>query len=125
MPSRPSTFRPHGQRSKAERDKEADVRRGSARERGYSRAWDKAAKGHLRHHPLCVYCALQDVVAAAELVDHLYPHRVYPDIFWRTEWWCSSCTTCHSGFKQGLERQGKAALDRLAHRLGLPVMAGG
>jgi len=64
-------------------------------------------------------------VAAAALVDHLYPHRQYAGVFWVQAWWVSSCGPCHSGFKQAIERQGRQALDRLAARLGRPPMEGG
>jgi hypothetical protein len=60
-------------------------------------------------------------VTAATLVDHVYPHRGDRQLFWDRTWWASSCTPCHSGFKQRVEAAGQAALDALARRLGLPV----
>ncbi len=129
MPVRPPRFRPAGQRTKREVRQADDKRRGSARARGYSPAWDKASKGHKRNHPFCRYCA-EGVfgpveVRATETTDHLYPHRVYADVFWRTEWWIESCNACHDGPKQALERKGKRALDGLARRLGLPTLGEG
>lgn len=123
MPSRPSTFRPRGMRTKQERDRDDDQRRGSAASRGYDGKWAKASTTHRQRNPLCAYCSLRGWVTAATCTDHLYPHRwpIYAGVFWRTEWWVSSCDTCHSGFKQGVERQGSAALDALAVRLGRPV----
>ncbi|MES2494624.1 MAG: hypothetical protein V4618_00790 [Pseudomonadota bacterium] len=113
-------FRPHAAGTK----REVDLRRGSASERGYDGRWAKASASYRREHPLCAYCALLDKVAAASLVDHLYPHRVYDGVFWERDWWVSSCGPCHSGMKQAVERQGRSALDRLAARLGRPIMGG-
>lgn len=118
-------FRPSHARERAELNQDYDRHRGSARQRGYTAAWDKAAAAHLRSHPLCIYCALVDRVTPATCVDHLYPQRQFPDVFWRSEWWGSSCAECHSGFKQRVERRGRAALDALARRLDRPVMGEG
>lgn len=128
MPTRPPTFRPNGVRTKTERDREHDQRRGSAASRGYTWRWAKAAKTFLAREPLCRYCALQgNPVTAATCVDHLYPQQQFPALFWRTDLWVPSCQTCHNGFKHAIERQGLAALDALARRLGLPPLtdAGG
>lgn len=123
MPDMPPRFRPGGWRPPAEVKREQDQRRGTSRQRGYSAAWDKAAAGHRRNDPLCRYCELQKrPLAPATCVDHLYPHRTYADVFWRREWWVSSCDLCHAGFKQAVERQGKPALDALANSLGLPTL---
>jgi 5-methylcytosine-specific restriction protein A len=127
VPTLPATFRPHGQPTRQETNRQADQRRGSARERGYSPAWDKASRGHLARDPLCRYCAIgafgRACVAEATVVDHLYPQRQFPGVFWRTEFWVSACVACHSGPKQAVERQGKPALDALARRLGLDPLA--
>lgn len=124
MATRPAKFRPAHRPPPAQARREADLRRGSARERGYTAEWDRASAAHLAEHPLCEYCALgvfglADTVSA-DLTDHLYPHRGDRDLFWRDEWWVSCCTTCHSGPKQALERLGLAALHALARRLGRP-----
>lgn len=124
----PPTFRAHGGRDRREVNREADQRRGSARSRGYGAAWDKASKGHLSRNPLCVYCAngawgAAPRDSAANLTDHFYPHRGDQTLFWTKALWVSSCTDCHSGPKQVLERQGQVALDALARRLGLPTLA--
>ncbi len=129
MPVRPPRFVPAGQRSKREVQQDSDRRRGSARQRGYSAAWDKASKGFLRSHPFCRYCdegVFGEVqVSASAVTDHLYPQRTYDGVFWRTEWWVAACQPCHDGPKQALERKGKRALDGLARRLGLPVLGEG
>lgn len=124
MPSMPPTFRPAGNLTKSESRRVHDARRGSARERGYDSRWDAASRGHLKHHPLCAYCDLVDEVKAADLTDHLYPHRGDRALFWNRAYWVSSCNDCHNGFKQRIERRGRAALDDLARRLGLAPLRG-
>lgn len=128
MPIMPPVFRPNGVRTKRERDRAADARRGSARARGYDSRWDKAARGHRLRHPLCRYCevgAWGDAprVTPAALTDHLYPHRRFAGVFWLKIFWVSSCSDCHDGPKQAIERQGRTALDALARLLGLPTLA--
>lgn len=119
MASRPRLFRATAQPTRQQQNREADQRRGSARQRGYTTAWDKASAGHVRNNPLCRYCGLAGQVRPAELTDHLYPHRGDQDVFWNKRYWIASCTECHSGFKQRVERRGRAAIDALAIRLGL------
>lgn len=118
----PPTFRAPGRQDRAEQNREADRRRGSARKRGYNSKWDGAALDHLEKNPLCGYCALTGDTVSADLVDHLYPQRTYPGVFWVKRWWVSSCDECHNSFKQRIERKGRLALDDLARRLGLPTL---
>lgn len=122
MPSMPPTHRPAGDLSRREANRSYDKRRGSARSRGYTAAWDKASSGHLKRSPLCRYCALVEEVRSADLTDHLYPHRGDRDLFWNRTYWVSACNDCHNGFKQRVERRGRLALDDLARRLGLPTL---
>lgn len=119
----PPIFRPKGWRPREVTAREADQRRGSARERGYDARWDRASASHRRKHPLCEYCLTGAFgqakrSTACTLTDHLYPHRQYDGVFWVKDWWVSSCDDCHSIFKQALERKGRAALDALARFLG-------
>ena len=119
MPMMPPRFRPAGQRERAEVRREADQRRGSARERGYTSAWDKASKGHLERSPLCIYCLMgawgdAPRTTAATLVDHLIPHRGDQAVFWTRRDWISSCAPCHAGPKQAAERSAHA-LQHLAN----------
>ncbi len=119
----PGTFRPAGARTRSEVKREADGRRGSARERGYTTAWDRAAKRYLREHPLCEYAQAETPprIVAAELVDHLYPHRGDQDLFWDEANWVATTKDFHDGPKQAAERAGKPAIDALARRLGRPT----
>ena len=121
MPKAPPTFRPHGL-SRRDRERLYDQARGSAAERHYDGAWDRARRAHLKAHPLCVYCELDGFVTAATLVDHFWPHSGDRTVFWLRRYWTSSCVSCHSGMKQAAERAGPAALLALAVRLGLPAI---
>lgn len=53
-----------------------DERRGTAHERGYTSAWQRARAAFLQKHPLCVQCAEVPRVNAATVVDHVIPHRL-------------------------------------------------
>ncbi len=113
MPIMPPQFRSAGQRTKVERQRSHDQRRGSARDRGYSSKWDAAAKAFLEHHPLCLYCRMgawgdPPRATPATLVDHLIPHRGDMVIFWNRRDWVSSCAPCHNGPKASAERNGRA-----------------
>jgi 5-methylcytosine-specific restriction protein A len=91
------------------RNRVADQRRGSARERGYTREWDKFSRAWLAANPLCLYCQTQGRVSAAELTDHIFPHGGDPDRFWPPEgvdpalFFAACCKPCHDGPKQRAE----------------------
>lgn len=61
-----------GERCPCERKRkaEADARRPSARDRGYSTKWDVERAAFLKARPICTRCA-----APATVVDHITPHR--------------------------------------------------
>jgi 5-methylcytosine-specific restriction protein A len=48
-------------------------RRGSARERGYTRAWERLRAYVLRTEPLCRPCQERGIIRPATLVHHLDP----------------------------------------------------
>ena len=79
--------------------KEQDARRGTAAQRGYGSRWQKASKGFLRKHPLCM-CPECDEgrirVTPAVLVDHRIPHRGDMKLFWDPTNWQSMAETCHN-----------------------------
>jgi 5-methylcytosine-specific restriction protein A len=75
--------------------KEADARRGTAHERGYSAAWQRARAGYLRNHPLCVRCEERGDTVAASVVDHKIPHRGDKALFWDHANWQPLCKPCH------------------------------
>ncbi len=64
--------------------------------RGYGGAWQRARKGWLAKHPLCVACKAQGRVVEATDVDHIVPHRGDMHLFWDSENnWQSLCGDCH------------------------------
>lgn len=86
-----------GHQAEAEAGRRAyDARRPSARHRLYDSRWDKARKGYLAKHPLCVHCLAEDVTTAANEVDHIIPHRGDKVLFWDRNNWQSLCKTHHS-----------------------------
>lgn len=103
MPTRPPLHRPAGQRTKRERKAEADQRRGSARDRGYTSRWDSAALAFRREHALCLGCQAVGKIAAADVVDHVEPHKGDMFKFWNRAMWQSACRWHHDTVKQQLE----------------------
>lgn len=102
--------------------KQQDERRGTAYERGYDSKWSKARVFYLRKHPLCVNCQLTNRLTAANVVDHIEPHRLKEAIdsgdeqrimrartlFWDSAGnWASLCATCHNTVAQACERAGR------------------
>jgi len=73
-----------------------DDYRGSARERGYTRAWEIARGAWLKQHPLCAECERQGRVTPATVVDHVVPHKGDRIKFWDRNSWQSLCAFCHS-----------------------------
>ena len=71
MPVRPPTHRPHGEQTDAERRADNDLRRGSARSRGYDAAWERFRRVILANHPCCSVpgCTETDRLN----VDHIVP----------------------------------------------------
>ena len=109
-------------RMRAAQKAEADKRRGSARERGYTPEWDRFAKNWIASHPLCFYCENQGRTSPAEVVDHIDPHNGDPGAFWPhpslQDWstfFASCCHNCHNGQKQRAERIAKKRGKNLRH----------
>ena len=72
-----------------------DARRGTAHERGYTGAWQKAREAWLRKHPLCTRHEARGEIVAATVVDHIRPHRGDRELFWDGTNWQSLCKRCH------------------------------
>jgi len=82
--------------------------RGTARERGYSRKWEREARRFKTLYPLCGMrpkglkpvmseCYEKGRITPAEHVDHVVPHRQDPALLWDLDGNCQSlCGTCHS-----------------------------
>jgi len=79
-----------------------DRNRPTARQRGYSVLWQQAAKAFLAmpENRLCA-CGCG---RAADMVDHIKPHRGDMGLFWdRTNWQPMASSPCHSSRKQSFE----------------------
>lgn len=70
--------------------------RGSAHERGYGSRWQKTRALFLQANPLCVQCEGYGVLAPADVVDHVTPHRGDDALFWDEENWQPLCAKCHN-----------------------------
>jgi len=75
--------------------KKPDERRGTAAERGYGRAWQRARAEYLKNNPLCVMHLARNEVEAAAVVDHVVPHRGDMVAFWEVANWQALCKRCH------------------------------
>lgn len=91
MPSRPNVHRPNVHQAKA------SGRRGTAHQRGYTSAWQRASRAFLAAHPLCECddCRKNGLVRAAEVVDHFIPHRGDMTLFWDESNWRAMTKRCH------------------------------
>lgn len=88
MPTRPKQLKAPKRQQHMERE--------TAAERGYGSRWQKARKGWLHAHPLCVVCEAAGRVVPATDVDHIKPHRGDMALFWDSSNWQSLCHSCHS-----------------------------
>lgn len=61
--------------------------------------WAKARRMFLRGNPVCVRCG-----HAAQVVDHITPHRGDGELFWDTTNWQPLCLACHNS-KSNHERR--------------------
>lgn len=77
----------------------------SSTQRGYGYKWQKARERFLKKNPLCAYCQRDDRVTAANVVDHITPHRGDQKLFWRESNWQALCSSCHSSVKQREEQE--------------------
>lgn len=78
--------------------------RGSARDRGYTPRWDKAAATFKSRHPWCLGCQAVGKQTATEVVDHVEPHKGNQIKFWDTAKWQPACRHHHDVVKKLLER---------------------
>lgn len=88
-------------------EKEQDLKRGSAVERGYDSKWRKARAAYLIKHPLCAYCLKENRTTAAEVVDHIQAHKGNKVLFWDSNNWQSLCSICHNSIKRKEENRNK------------------
>lgn len=94
-----------GARPAAARHAEHDAARAAVKA---SRRWYKLKRwlirraDQLRAYPLCAMCAKVGIVKAANVADHVQPHREDEGLFWHGELQ-SLCAGCHSRHKQRIE----------------------
>lgn len=75
--------------------KEHDVRRGSANARGYTYRWSKFRRMFLNRNPLCTHCLSDGKYVAADVVDHIIPHKGDMSHFYDVSNLQSLCKSCH------------------------------
>ena len=85
--------------------------RPSARQRGYTVRWEKAARRFLKRHPTCAQFG-KDVkcTGLAKHVDHIKPHGGDGRLFWDCSNWQPLCIGCHSR-KTARERSRSLVVD--------------
>ena len=94
MPKRAQQFGADNRTSRSHTARARDERP-SAAKRGYDRHWRKARLVYLGENPLCVRCGDRGFVIAAEVVDHVVPHKGNRDLFWDRANWQALCKPCH------------------------------
>ena len=90
--------------------------RGTARERGYNKRWDRVSILYRRAHPLCLGCQAIGRVMPTQVVDHIIPHRGDYNLMWDERNWQPACAWHHDVIKQRLELavvQGQANVNDL------------
>jgi 5-methylcytosine-specific restriction enzyme A len=92
----------------------------SSTERGYGSRWQKAAAAYLAAHPIAVdyFATHAGVVYAAEVVDHIIPHRGDMTLFWGPTNW-QGLTKADHDRKTASEDGGfgRAAVNKRSHFL--------
>lgn len=83
-----------------ERKARFDAKRPSARQRGYTKEWERAAADYLAVYPSCRRCG-----APATVVDHIKPHKGDQTLFWDRTNWQGLCAHHHNSAKQSEERR--------------------
>lgn len=82
--------------------KRKDPFRGSARDRGYSTAWDRLSKAHRRRNPLCEMCRQDGLTVIGEDCDHIVPIEMGGDVMDPENIW-TICRRHHNGLKKRLQ----------------------
>ncbi len=72
----------------------------------YDARWWRYRRVFLKKNPLCAEHAKNGMVVAANVVDHIIPHRGSFDLFWQATNHQALCTTCHN------EKSGREVVHR-------------
>ena len=77
--------------------KQREERRLNSHDRGYDKRWRRESAAHRFLNPLCAdpYRAHGGRPTAAEVTDHIVPHRGNAALFWDKSNWQSLCKPCH------------------------------
>lgn len=67
--------------------------------------WRTIRTAQLTREPLCACCTYEGRLTAAEVVDHVFPWKVYGPHAFRANLFSSLCAPCHSR-KTNLEQRG-------------------
>ncbi len=69
--------------------------RGSSTQRGYGYRWQQARLVYLKENPLCVQCKEDNQIVAAQVIDHIIPHKGNQELSWDEDNWQSLCKHHH------------------------------
>lgn len=61
----------------------------------YNWRWAKYSKSRLRKYPLCAMCLALGITEAAEITDHIIPHKGSRHLFWDKSNHQSLSKRCH------------------------------
>lgn len=61
----------------------------------YNRQWSKVRTVYLKSNPLCVICMKDGHIKAANVVDHIKPHKGNLELFWDVHNFQALCKPCH------------------------------
>lgn len=112
------------QKGRCDKHKRSNDRyRKTFRQRGYTHQWTQLSKVYRRHNPVCVICLFKGRVTAAEITDHIVPHRMDSSLLMDSENLCALCWKCHS-WKTRKEDKLKDWKPRTSHIVlcGLPAV---
>ena len=76
-----------------------------------TRRWQRLRKLFLQTNPLCVFCTAKGKVTAANIVDHVIPHKGDEVKFWNQNNWQALCKSCHDSDKKIMEAGGYLGCD--------------
>jgi len=71
-----------------------------------TKQWYRLRHYQLKQSPLCIFCQKLGRIQAAQIVDHIEPHRGDKQKFFDANNLQSLCKLCHDGAKQQLEKSG-------------------
>jgi 5-methylcytosine-specific restriction endonuclease McrA len=95
MPKRTKRHDPMGRAVARYKPPGMETPRAKTADRGYGSKWQTARRQYLADNPLCVECHAQGRIKAAQVVDHIQPHKGDQKLFWRRSNWQALCKFHH------------------------------